>query len=256
MENSEILKKQQIPETLNALKRTETALNLSFCISGKWKTTQAIIMETGEHSILIKLQSDAKKQISLKIDQPVGLNCIIEHEKFVFESKIVEAENLETKLISLQMPEKIEKLSRRSYIRVSVPVSLVIKVMFWHRGYDDDKDITPSQDYWQGQLLNVSAGGMMIAIDKDRQQDFQPSQLIGLQFTPMPYEKPILLEALIRHKEADPDTGDIHLGMQFLGLEASAKGRKKLRYLTDLIKDYEAINNSSETEQTHPHHED
>lgn len=256
MENAEILTKKQVTEAIKTIHKTESPLSLSLCICGKWKTASAKIAEIGKYSFLIKFQNDIEKQISLKTDQPVGINCTIEHKKFVFESKIIEAEKPKTHLISLQMPEKIEKLPRRSYIRVPVPQSLVVKVMFWHRGYDDNKNIEPAQDYWQGRLLNISAGGMMINIDKQRQQDFETSQLVGLQFTPMPYEKPILLEALIRHKEADPDTGDIHLGLQFLGLEASKQGRQKLHYLTELIKDYETINNSTDQPQTHPPHED
>jgi c-di-GMP-binding flagellar brake protein YcgR len=244
----ETLRNQGIIEALCLAKQGSTVLNMSFLSAGKWKTAKTYISDIDDSEVMIKSDEPGRVCCSeiLKTDQPVGISFEIEHFKYIFESKVVRCSH-ENGCIVLEIPEKIEKLMRRSYSRVLVPENLAVKVMFWHRGYDDEKGTVPNEDFWQGRLLNLSAGGMKMSISADKKCHFEPGQLVGLQFTAMPYEKPVLLEGLVIHiHPAEDGNGDFfELGVEFLGLEISWEGRNKLRRLVEIIEQYEKINSKN-----------
>lgn len=141
----------------------------------------------------------------------------------------------------LAAPEKIEKMFRRADLRVKTPEFLNVKVMFWHRGYADDSEIVPAEDYWQGKLGDLSLGGARIYVDREQESNLRVDQLVGLQFTPMPYHQPILLEGHIKHL-TQTDDQTLCLGIHFLGLEISSKGREKLGKLVEAVSQYHKAN--------------
>lgn len=241
----ETLTNQDLIDSLRRAKQELAVANMSFLSAGKWKTAKTHISEIDDGIIIVKVEDSVRINCSeiLKTDQPVGISFEIEHLKYIFESKVVRC-GCENGWIGLEIPEKIEKLKRRSYSRVLVPENLAVKVIFWHRGYDDEKGTVPDEGFWQGQLLNLSAGGMKMSISVDKKYHFEPGQLVGMQFTPKPYEKPILLEGLVIHiHHADSEKDDfVDLGIEFLGLEASWEGRVKLHRLVEIIEQYEKIN--------------
>ena len=241
----ETLRNQGIVEALCQAKQGCIDLNMSFLSAGKWKTAKAYVSVVEDGVVMIKPEEPGRVCCSeiLKTDQPVGMSFEIEHFKYIFESKVVSCSN-ENGCIAFEIPGKIEKLKRRSYSRVLVPENLAVKVMFWHRGYDDEKGTVPDEGFWQGRLLNLSAGGMKMSISADKKCHFTPGQFVGLQFTPKPYEKPVLLEGLVIHiHPAEDGNGDfVELGVEFLGLEVSWEGRTTLRRLVEIVEQYEKIN--------------
>ena len=183
--------------------------------------------------------------------------------------------------IVLKIPDRIEIVQRRSYFRVEVPKSLKVNVMLWHRGYSNgdteqrkeypgdgatceknqvQKSLpenlatcqTKSQSscehqvlpkhYWQGRLADISAGGAQIVVDAEQKPDFKQGQFIGLRFTPMPYEMPLVFDAQIRNILPTATEKGICLGLQIVGLEASPEGRGVLQRLCNVVERYYQIN--------------
>ena len=79
---------------------------------------------------------------------------------------------------------------------------------------------------------------------------FKTGQFIGLQFTPMPYEKPLLIEVEIRHIAPTADEKNLCLGLQMIGLEASVEGREKLSHLCSIVERYHQMNQCTHKTQT------
>lgn len=244
------LTEQDIIQTLNQAKDDKIKLNISYRISERWKTARGNVCSLSDNFFEIRtLEECINCAEILKIDQPVGISFKMQHFRYLLESKVVSC-NCGNRAVKLELPEKIEERPRRSYVRVAVPESMIVNVIFWHRGYDDDKDYVPKENIWQGKLENISAGGMKILIPSEKKDFFSPGQLIGLQFTPMPYEKPILLEGLVRHLEQQDRQCEI--GVEFLGLEASWQGREKIDRLIEVTEKYDSIQNSPiDPEQQH-----
>ena len=220
--------------------------------------------------------------INIQVNQPVGLSLKYEYGKFIFETTVAALEPSSGPLtlscdktqnekiipaggkIVLKIPDRIEIVQRRSYFRVEVPKSLKVNVMLWHRGYANggteykkespvnniiceesqstgEHQVLPKH-YWQGRLADISAGGAQIVVDAEQKPDFKQGQFIGLRFTPMPYEMPLVFDAQIRNILPTANEKSICLGLQIVGLEASPEGRGVLQRLCNVVERYYQIN--------------
>jgi hypothetical protein len=144
-------------------------------------------------------------------------------------------------------------------------------------GESDNKDHTHT--YYQGRLMDISAGGAQIVIpiavrhpvadctglgqsiarreaspsgvrhplaDPDEADfDFRKGQFIGLRFTPLPYETPLMFNAQIRNILPTADHTALCLGLQIVGLEASAEGRQTLARIAAVVDTYHRINDAA-----------
>jgi hypothetical protein len=203
--------------------------------------------------------------------------------------------------ITLVLPDRIEVVQRRSYFRVSAPEFLKVNVLLWHRSRDEADDTIrdstrlgegasrstavalegagrcgrfETRDCFQGRLVDVSAGGTQVviphqslvtaepAVAGEMKPDFKKGQFVGVRFTPMPYETPLMFNAQIRNVlPAAPsgvgrrggwpaaDDEGIYIGLQIIGLEASPEGRKVLSRIVGVVERYFKIDQSSAKQQ-------
>jgi len=239
---------------------------MSYLSKGKWHVAKVLPTNLGADKLAVCVLPGKKPHpINVQVHQPVGISLKYEYGKFIFETKVVALEPspgaTSGGTIVLAVPDRIEIVQRRSYFRVDVPRLLKVNILLWHRGKnrtpgpvtcDPDERRTTSDEprnYWQGKLVDISAGGAQIAVDAGQRGDFKKWQFIGLRFTPMPYEMPLMLNAQIRNILPTADEKSICLGLQIVGLEASHKGRGILRRLCDVVERYYQINQSSAKQQ-------
>jgi hypothetical protein len=214
---------------------------------------------TGEFS-----QRNRQRPINIQVDQPVGISFKYEYGKFVFDTTVVGLEPARNTgghregggTIVLAVPDKIEVVQRRSYFRVGVPESLKVQVLLWHRsGPAKGSGRTTGQDQFVGsgcvgRLVDISAGGAQVIVPHDNSAtpgqgaDFKKGQFVGMRFTPLPYETPLVLSAQIRNVLPTVDGGNASLGLQIVGLEASPEGREVLTRLIGVVEQYYQINQS------------
>ncbi len=74
--------------------------------------------------------------------------------------------------------------------------------------------------------------------------DFRKGQFLGVRFTPMPYEVPLMFNVQVRNVLPTADHTGLCLGLQIVGLEASEDGRQTLSRLTNVVERYHQINQS------------
>jgi len=248
---------------------------MSYLSKNKWHVTKVLLTNLGANRLNIEIwPKDKPHPINIHTNQPVGISLKYGYGKFVFDTTVIDLELSEnpnhqgrSPTIVLAVPDRIEIVQRRSYFRVDVPKSLKVNVLLWHRGLkrtpeeilcerdkqQDNNDETSNdkkrQDYYKGKLVDISAGGAQIAIDTAQKPDIRKGQFIGLTFTPMPYEKPLILDAQIRNILPTADDKNICIGIQLVGLEASTEGRAVLQRLCDVVEHYFQINQSGVKQQ-------
>lgn len=243
MSQIEQLKADHVEQCLNHIVQTAAAGTLSFTTNGKWHVFEMALTKVSSDDLQVDIKTDDRQAAILKKDQPVGICLHCAHCKYVFESVITEPPCPEKPgRVHLDLPDQIEMVQQRVYERHAVPSRLNVRAMFWHRGYLNNNLALPKEECWQGKLENISVGGAMIRVDPALRDCFCIGQIVGLQFTPMPYQKPILLEAGIRHLQASSDGCGLQVGVEFLGLEAGYEGRQLLHRLLDVINAYEKMN--------------
>jgi hypothetical protein len=262
---------------------------MSYLSKGKWHVAKVLLTEFVGDRISIESAAPKKKQHPLNIqpNQPVGISFKYEYGKFVFDTTVValeassgpEADQGWGGTIIIAVPDRIEVVQRRSYFRVDVPQSLKVKVMLWHRGNrrQAKKQIQNEADdqahnYCQGRLIDISAGGAQVIVPYPKEQestsaprrdsqgnisgslsagelDFRKGQFVGMRFTPMPYETPVMVSAQIRNILPTSDGNSVSLGLQIVGLEASPEGREILARLIGIVEKYYQINQSGARQQ-------
>jgi hypothetical protein len=252
---------------------------MSYLSRGKWHVAKVLLTNLGanrldvQHSSSLLSETDNQAQkphpINIQVNQPVGISLKYGYGKFIFETTVIALESASdstgSETIALLVPDRIEMVQRRSYFRVNVPGSLKVNVMLWHRRCKDElpqtlaateqveagqqteaqtPDVrrTPPEYYWQGRLADISAGGLQVVIDNGQEPDFKKGQFLGLRFTPMPYEMPLMFNAQIRNILPTADQKSICLGLQIVGLEASTEGRHVLQRLCNVVEHYYQLN--------------
>ena len=250
---------------------------MTYLSRGKWHVAKVLLTEiTADRLCVEGIHSEEKPHpINIRAQQPLGISFKYGHGKFVFDTTVVALEPSQDPAsggrIALALPDTIEVIQRRSYFRVQVPESLKVNVLLWHRGRSEDEDDPyrrqaqqaqkretkyESQNYCQGRLIDISAGGAQVVIQnqsdakpdvsrdsgKDQRQDFKKGQFIGVRLTPMPYETPLVFNAQIRNVLPDADSRSAYLGLQIVGLEASPEGRRILSRLVGVVERYFKVN--------------
>jgi len=237
---------------------------LSYLSRDKWHVAKVIMRELAANRLYVEgCRSSGKPHpINIRVNQPVGMNFKHAYGKFVFDTTVVGLEPATQPdsggTIVLAVPNQIGVVQRRSYFRVSVPESLKVNVVLWHRkssGHSEE----PAHDYYEGRLMDISAGGAQVAIPGKSGQDDRPGgasgsdfhkgQFVGVRFTPMPYETPLMFNAQIRNVLPTADHSAFCLGLQIVGLEASEEGRHVLSRLATVVERYYDINQSGAKQQ-------
>ena len=227
----------------------KTAAIMSYLSRGKWHIAKVLLSSIGAERFNVEVSPRKKPHpINIRIGQPVGISLKYGYGKFIFETTVVglepSAEPTSGGMIVLAVPDRIEIVQRRNYYRVNVPGALKVDVALWHRCRMNGERRVPPSHYWQGKLVDISAGGAQVAVDAGQRPDFKKGQFIGLRFTPMPYEMPLMFSAQIRSILPTADGRSICVGLQMVGLEASSEGRGILRRLCDVVERYYQMNRS------------
>jgi len=247
MNEPELLKSEELRDILGrAVQKNQTAV-LSHLTRGKWQMTKVSLLALTSHTLHVEtLGEESARLANMEINQPVGVSIQQDFNKYIFETVVTGIETSVSQArgrrIVLDLPERMDRMQRRAYSRMPVPKSLNVQVLFWHRGYTDESRQVPLENYWQGKLLNISAGGVQIVVDFEQGPNFKIGQLVGLQFTPMSYQKPIHVEGQVRHIAQGAEGQRFCVGVEFVGLEASSQGRRKLRRIIDTVNNYEKKN--------------
>ncbi len=247
---------------------------MSYLSKGKWHVAKVLVTAIDEAALSVQTTHSYKKQrpINININQPVGISFKYEYGKFVFDTTVVGLEPATDAgaggTIVLKVPEQIEVIQRRSYFRVEVPESLKVNVTLWHRKSREGRLAASRQEasqqlsdtrhrrgdganYSRGRLVDISAGGAQVVLDAPRapcgdesgpEPQFREGQFIGMRFTPLPYETPLLLNAQIRNALPRADGNSIYLGLQIVGLEASSQGHRVLTRLVGVVERYYKMN--------------
>jgi anti-anti-sigma regulatory factor len=153
-------------------------------------------------------------------------------------------DQLSSGTLELRCSDGSGQLQRRNYKRLSVPPPLEINVMLWHGGRKDDYHKALPGHCWRGRLVDISEGGVQVAIDAATQTSLGKGRLVGLEFSPNPAQAILTFDAQIREILPTADGKNICLGLQFVGLEANPEGRQGLRRLCSSTGIYHAVKES------------
>jgi len=237
---------------------------MSYLSKDKWHVAKVLVTDiSGGRMTIESTHSDERQHpINIRIGQPVGVSFKYTYGKFIFDTTVVALEPSTDPTrggtMVLDCPARIGVVERRSYFRVNVPESLKVNVVLWHRSQKHELR-EQLHNYYQAKLVDISAGGAQLLLpaqDLDApghpqtsKPDFKKGQFIGLRFTPLPYETPLMFNAQIRNILPTADKQNLCLGLQIVGLEASPEGRRVLSRVAAVVERYYQISQSGAKQQ-------
>ena len=148
-------------------------------------------------------------------------------------------------VIVVNIPMRLELVQRRSYFRVNIPESMKVSTKIWYGNIESGAEKRTSEHYWEGSLLDLSAGGCQVVLDCEQKQHFHAGQFVVIEFTPLPYESPFVFDTQIRNVLLTADRSHVCIGLQIIGLESNSDGRETLQRLCDVVEKYYQINQSN-----------
>ena len=243
-------------EILQTVVENKIPAIMSYLSRGKWHFAKVLVTDVGTDSFDVVIFSRGKPlPINIQIEQRVGLSLKYGYGKFVLETTVTGLEpsrhSASCGTIVLEVPDQIKAIPRRSYFRVKVPDSLEINVLLWHRNHQNVTGPPAQEHCRQGRLVDISAGGLQIAVDAEEGRYYRKGQFVQLRFTPAPNEIPLEFSVQIRNILPTADGKNACLGLQTVGLEASAEGQAVLQRLCDVVDQYYQLNRSDVREQAH-----
>ncbi len=200
-----------------------------------WRTYKGeFISGSPESSVLAirLLNADVDAEaIRAQSDQPLGCTFRLNHKKCMFGTTIASVDSRTGRtVVTLRWPDHLQQLQRRAYERSIPTPGTIVAVRFWRE--DGSSTSSEPRTVRHGQLDDISAGGMRIKVAHADEIELEASYRCA--FTPRPGKPSFLLEAICRHREA-VDQGRASLGFQFVGMEATAEGRRMLNRLARLV---------------------
>jgi c-di-GMP-binding flagellar brake protein YcgR len=234
-------------KVLQAVINKKVPVILSYSSRGKRHIAKVLMTKLGANILEVEIVPREDPQpINIYPDQEVSIALKYGYGKFVFDSTVMDLKPSPNPqgngILVITVPNRLELVQRRSYFRVTIPQSLQIGAKMWYgRAKDEDGNIKP-EHCCQGTLIDLSAGGAQIAFNVSLSHNFRTGQLTVLEFTPMPYESPLMLDAQIRKAILTADKKHVCVGVQIVGLETSPEGRQTLQRLCNVVEQYYQMN--------------
>ena len=222
-------------------------LKLCCTEQGRWRSVKARVIKLCPESFVVELTRRSEAHpIALTGDQLVGVSFEDRQaggqDRFVFGTNVLSVkfgdDGISGQDITLAVPEEIEIVRKKNYLRTSVPVSMEIDVQLWHRSTPMPQAGPAAAQVCHGftaRLVNLAADGLAVLVSAEQGPDFSNGQYVGLRFTPAANETPLSFNAYVRGVSPAWDGRDIVVELEMVGLEASPEGRMVLRRLCSVV---------------------
>ncbi len=186
-------------------------------------------------SLSVDVPEDLHDATLPKLGQTLGVTFREGHKKCMFGAAVESInERGHRWLVGLRWPVELQQLQRRAYERAKPPENTVVAVRLL-RTTGVDADALEARVVRHGQLEDVSAGGMRVLVSDPH--DFELDATHRCIFSTRPGKPALVVDGLVRHREAVAH-GRACIGFQFVGLEASAEGRRTLDRLARAVSQF------------------
>lgn len=237
-------------------------LNLCYTEQGCWRTTTAAIIKFYPESFVVQITGRNRAHpVVLAADQLVGVSFQYTpaggQDRFIFGTNVLSVkfggDSVSGREITLALPEEIEIVRKKNYLRTSVPELMEVDVQLWHRSIPAPETGPTAAQVCHGytaRLVNLAADGLAVLVSTGQGPDFANGQYVGLRFTPLANETPLSFNACVSHVLPTWDGRDAAVELEMVGLEASPEGRMVLRRLCNVVGLYRTMLQTEPASQT------
>ncbi len=168
--------------------------------------------------------------------EQIGVSFRRGHKKCMFGSVVEDLQEYPQGVV-VEWPEQLQEFQRRVYHRSTPPRGVTIEIRYWLAdAHEHAAPTPPPEDACHGTLTDLSVGGARI--ETQANPSLRIGQTVVCHFVHRRGAPPMSLEAKCRHRQREPN-GTESLGLQFVGLEATPGGRKRLVRLAQIVSEFQ-----------------
>lgn len=200
---------------------------------------QVVSLDSAARVLLVTYPIPSQREMAIEIvpNEAVGVAFRRGHKKCIFSTHVIGRQSGESEppAVALAMPHALHEVQRRAYQRVAVPPDHPVPARLWEEGCITGRNrVEVPALLCSGQLRDLSAGGVLIEIDRHDDPRLHAGERLGVELQVQRGEAPLLLDATFRHIAALPG-GKLGLGLQLVGLEVGQRNQATLQTLVALV---------------------
>ncbi|GAB4332006.1 MAG: hypothetical protein Kow0099_03630 [Candidatus Abyssubacteria bacterium] len=183
----------------------------------------------GTASLIIDIPITDGPAVALKPGLIMNVYFALDEKRYLFESAVLRKTTFtlenkrKTSALEISYPNILRSGQRRQYFRVPVPLGRPISVECGVMGNRTDWLTQepgawnfPSRLRFEGRIINISVGGMLLAMKRAHGVTARVGVRLGMRFALAPNETPIALKGIIRRIEEGPTAEEIRVGVEFI----------------------------------------
>ncbi len=232
-EPEEILSPSRIERVLELASAYNTPLFITAEARGKtyrYKSRMLEVKKTGDaHTLVIDHPVTDGPAIALIPNISISVFFAINNERFLFEANahrktvFTLAGHRKVPALEITYPNTIKSGQRRAYYRVPIPIGKPISVEVGSLGginewlaQEPGAWNFPTRVRFEGRILNISVGGMLLAIKEGARSVPRVGTKLGLRFSLAPDETPVVLKGIVRRREKRDSVNVDAIAIEFI----------------------------------------
>ncbi|MFA6134151.1 MAG: PilZ domain-containing protein [Phycisphaerae bacterium] len=245
------LSNRQIDESIAAAVERRVPMSITFPSGKSWASVPGRALRVRDMHLLIELPAPGEGQEPHHFSpaDKVGVSFKLKHHKHIFNALVAGTEpggggnGAASLILCLCRPTRMQRLQRRSYLRVDVPSNRIVRASFWLGGMSSEPSVvSPSTPVWSGRVTNLSAGGFQAHVDLEATGALEDGDIVGVRLAFGMADQAVYADAEVRHMEEGESKSVI--GFRFVGMDLSPQGRSTLEMIAYKVHEYDRINSA------------
>jgi len=238
---------RQIREVISEAANRRVPAAMTFRGGGQWIQLHSRIIAADQERILLEIPTDGDgTPYELSPADRVGIAFKLKHHKYICMVTVAGPQALslddgsDIQVLAICWPDQMQRIQRRAFFRAQVPRSRLVRVSFWLGGQEAEPDgTTPERPVFTGRVTNISAGGFEARTSDNLSPIIEGGYLVGVRISFGPGGKGLFADARIRH--IVPEDDQFVVGLQFVGLEQTDKGKDALRLIGAKVTEFQRL---------------
>ena len=247
---------RQIREVISEAANRRVPAAMTFRGEGQWIQLHSRIIAADQERILLEIPADGDgTPYELSPADRVGIAFKLKHHKYICMVTVAGPQTLSLadgsataaladdtgiQVLAICWPNQMQRIQRRAFFRAQVPRSCLVRVSFWLGGQEAEPDgTTPERPVFTGRVTNISAGGFEARTSDNLPPIIEGGYLVGVRISFGPGGKGLFADARIRH--IVPEDDQFVVGLQFVGLEQTDKGKDALRLIGAKVTEFQRL---------------
>ena len=228
---------RQIREVISEAANRRVPAAMTFRDGDQWVQLHSRIITADQERILLELPTDGDgTPYEFSPADRVGIAFKLKHHKYICMVTVAGPQPLslddgsDIQVLAVCWLSQMQRIQRRAFFRAQVPQSSLVRVSFWLGGQEAEPDgTTPERPVFTGRVTNISAGGFEARTSDNLPPIIEGGYLVGVRISFGPGGDGLFADARIRH--IVPEDDQYVVGLQFIGLEQTDKGKDAIRLI-------------------------